>query len=82
MELLAAMFCGAVGSVALGARPLGRVLATGLGIVAGGSAWYLLTLIGPGLKAGPLVLVHAVAGGAMGAALVAVGGLARRRLGR
>ncbi len=82
MEMLAAMLCGALASAALGARPLGLVLATGLGIVAGAAAFYLLALAGPSLKAGPLVPVHAAAGAALGAAIVTVAGVARRRLGR
>ncbi len=81
MELLVAMFCGAAGGAILRGT-WGLIVATGLGIVAGAAAFYLLALAGPSLKAGPLVPVHAVAGAAMGAAIVTVAGLARRRLGR
>ena len=80
MELLVAMMSGAIGGAVLrGRMPL--ILATGLGIAAGTAAWYLLVLAGPGPQAGPILIVHAVAGAALGAAAMAGTGLARRRLG-
>lgn len=73
MELLIAMFSGAVGAVlclAVLRRRMGGVwVPTFLGIFAGYGAWQLLALIGPGAKAGPLVLWHlamgAIAGGVL-----------------
>ncbi len=81
MELLVAMLSGAVGGAVL-RGPLALVLATGLGIVGGAVAFYLLALVGPGLKAGPIVLVHVVAGAALGAGLALAAGMMRRRLAR
>ena len=81
MELLVAMMSGAAGGAIL-RGPVRLGLATGLGITAGALAWYLLALVGPGLNAGPVVLVHTVAGAIFGAAALAGAGLARRRLGR
>lgn len=81
MELLIAMMSGAIGSAVLRGR-VHLVLATGLGIAAGAVAWYLLALIGPGAQAGPVIIVHAIAGAALGGGVLAGTGLARRRLGR
>ncbi|PVA09290.1 hypothetical protein DC366_14265 [Pelagivirga sediminicola] len=81
MEMLAAMFCGAVGGAALRRGALALPVATVLGIIAGAAAWYLLGLVGPGLKAGPLASMHAAAGAAAGAGLAALAGAVRRRAG-
>ncbi|MFX0546911.1 hypothetical protein ACEWPL_015325 [Roseovarius sp. S1116L3] len=86
MEMLAAMMSGAVGGVmargALRRARRGLWLATLLGILGGGAAWWVLAQIGPGEKAGPLVLWHVVAGGASGAALSALAILALGRAAR
>ncbi len=79
MELLVAMISGAAGGAML-RGPLALILATGLGIVGGAAAFYLLALVGPGLKAGPTVLVHGVAGAALGAGLAFAAGMLRRSM--
>lgn len=79
MELLVAMMAGAAGAAMIRGS-LALALATGLGIFAGAAAFYLLALVGPGLKAGPLVLIHIAAGGALGAGLAFVTGMMRRRV--
>ena len=73
MELLIAMFCGAVGAVLVrgvmrGAAP-GTWIATLLGIIGGAGAWQVLARIGPGEEAGPLVMWH-LAGGIIGGAVL------------
>lgn len=86
MEMLIAMFCGAVGAVVL--RWVWRVatpgiwIATVLGILGGAGAWQVLALIGPGEKAGPLAIWHMAAGMIGGAALLALTAVLRKRLGR
>ncbi len=79
MEMLAAMMSGAAGGAVLRGRSLGLAAATLLGILGGAAAWYLLAQFGPGLKAGPLVPAHMIAGAALGAALVFGAGALRRR---
>jgi hypothetical protein len=83
MEMLAAMMSGAVGAVLacgiLRRRVAGRWVATILGILGGTGAWWVLAMIGPGEKAGPLLLWHVAAGAVGGAALVALATLLWRR---
>ncbi len=86
MELLIAMFCGAVGAVAV--RMMMRVatpgvwIATVLGIIGGAGAWQVLALIGPGVKAGPLAMWHLVGGLIGGGVLMALAAILRARLRR
>lgn len=73
MELLIAMFSGAVGAVSaprfLRRAKGGLWPTTFLGILGGAAAWQVLALVGPGVKAGPLVAWHIGAGMLSGAAL-------------
>ncbi|WP_324753483.1 hypothetical protein [Roseovarius sp. Pro17] len=76
MELLVAMFSGAVGAVcarrAMRRRAPGIWITTLLGILGGAGAWWVLAMIGPGEQAGPLLLWHLAAGAIGGGALVSV----------
>jgi uncharacterized membrane protein YeaQ/YmgE (transglycosylase-associated protein family) len=81
MEMLAAMLAGAFGGAVVRGRSVPLVVATVLGICGGGAGWYLLGLLGPGLRAGPLVLLHMAAGATLGAAPVFAAGLVWRRAG-
>lgn len=73
MELLIAMFFGAVGAVSslsvLRRRKGGVWVPTFLGMFGGYGAWQVLALIGPGEKAGPLVLWHLGMGAVFGGVL-------------
>jgi len=83
MEMLAAMMMGAVGAVAARGflrRIRGVWPATVLGIFGGWGVWWLLQVAGPGDKAGPLLLWHAVAGAAGGAGVAALAGAVLGRL--
>ena len=86
MELLIAMFCGAVGAVVvrwfLRVAAPGVWIATVLGILGGAGAWQVLALIGPGVKAGPLAMWHLVGGMIGGGALMALAAMLRARLRR
>ncbi|WP_113912030.1 hypothetical protein [Roseovarius dicentrarchi] len=80
MELLVAMMAGATGGAGL-RGPSRLIPATALGIGGGAAAWYLLALIGPGLNAGPLIVIHMIAGALLGAGLSYGAGVLHRRAG-
>lgn len=86
MELLIAMFSGAVGAVVvrwvLRVTSPGVWIATVLGILGGAGAWQVLALIGPGEKAGPLAMWHLAVGMIGGGALLALAAMLRTRLRR
>ncbi|MFD0860248.1 hypothetical protein [Roseovarius aquimarinus] len=84
MEMLAAMMSGAVGGVLarrIVHRKRGLWVATLLGILGGGAAWWVLGAIGPAPKAGPLMTWHMGAGALAGAALASLGLMLARRAG-